>query len=363
MIAGRPFRFLLMVVSGWTLIRAGFLLPDLASRMLGPTPVQEAKAPVADRAAGTRLAEARVMPTALVPSAAPPFHTSAGAAMHDASPAPVAPSLPPTPSSGGGGWGPSMVDRLMTAQLAFSQRPERRIALAAFAVGAGFSAEEMALAPSRAEGPTERWSGAAWMLLRRDGTLPPGRASRLGGAQAGLRLDYRLAPASRRDPALYGRVSAALAAPAAAEAAFGLAARPWRGIPVSVAVERRQALSEGGRSDFALLAYGGVSERTIGPSLRVDGYGQAGVVDFADPDAFVDGELRIGTPVQPRLIVGAGMWGGAQPGAARFDIGPQASVTLPVGRRSARIAAEWRERVAGDAQPSSGPAITIGMNF
>ncbi len=361
MIAGRPFRFLLMVVSGWTLIRAAFLLPDITGRMFGPAPIREATARPAVPKTPVRLAAARAAvtakPASSVTTSPPP---RPGVAV---SSAPVALPLAAAPSNGASGWGPSIIDRLMAAQLAFSRRPERSIALAAFAVGAGFSAEEMAVAPSTAQGPADRWGVGAWVLLRRDGVLPPSRASRLGGAQAGLRVDYRLAPAGRLDPTLYGRVSSALASPAAAEAAIGFAARPVSGVPVSVAVERRQALSEGGRSDFALLAYGGVSERAIGPSLRIDGYGQAGFVDFDSPDAFVDGEVRIGTLLRPRLAVGAGVWGGAQPGAARLDVGPQASVRLPLGRHSARIAAEWRERIAGGAQPSSGPAITIGMNF
>lgn len=360
MITGRPFRFLLIVASGWTLVRAAFILPDVSSRVVAPTRVQEASArsplpaPVPTRLADAPTA-ARATPTF---AAAPKVPDRTGIDLPAA-----ARGETPRPDGGGGGWGASMVDRLVAAQLAFARTPERTIALAAFAAGAGFSAEEMAVAPAHAQGPGDRWSGAAWMLLRRETTLPPSRASRLGGAQAGLRIDYRLAPRSHIDPALYGRVSSALGAPAAAEAAIGFAARPLPAVPVSVAVERRQALSDGGRSDFALLAYGGVSDRAIGPSLRIHGYGQAGVVGVDDRDAFVDGEVRIGTPLRPRLNVGAGVWGGAQPGAARLDIGPQASLAVPMGRHSARIAAEWRERVAGDAQPSSGPAITIGMNF
>lgn len=364
MIAGRPFRFLLMVVSGWTLVRAAFVLPDMAGRMAGPVPMQEATA--RPPAPAWTMNAGAVPPRSSDVLAATPssFVAREAAAVPSARRAsPLAP--PPPPSTGGGGWGASIVDRMIAAQLAFSQQPERHIALEDFAAGAGFSAEEMAVAPLRAprQGSADRWSGAAWMLLRRDGTLPPSRASRLGGAQAGVRLDYRLAPRHGADPALFSRVSTALSAPAAVEAAIGLAARPVAGIPVSVAVERRQALSAGGRSDFALLAYGGVNDKAIGPSIRLDGYAQAGVVDFGDPDAFVDGEVRIGTPVRSRLTVGAGLWGGAQPGAARLDMGPQASLGLRIGRQSARVAAEWRERVAGDAQPSSGPAITFGMNF
>lgn len=365
MIAGRPFRFLLLVVSCWTLGRAAFVLPDIAGSS-GVTPaVREARAPAPAPAPASASEQVDAPPLRVV-LALPHADTSARFAVPklarqratrlDAAPRSIA-------LAAAGGWAPSTVDRFMEAQLAFARRPARGIALAAFAAGAGFSAEEMALGSPRAHGPGDRWSGAAWALLRRDGTLPPSRASRLGGAQAGVRVDYHLSPGSGRELVLYGRMSSALYAPAAAEAALGIAGRPARGIPVSLAVERRQAVSGGGRSDFALLAYGGVSDESIGPTLRLDGYGQAGLVDFADPDAFIDGEMRIGARIRSRLHVGAGIWGGAQPGAARLDIGPQASLSIPVAGNSARIAAEWRERVAGSAQPSSGPAITIGMNF
>jgi hypothetical protein len=60
-------------------------------------------------------------------------------------------------------------------------------------------------------------------------------------------------------------------------------------------------------------------------------------------------------PIGP-VEVGAGAWGGAQPGAARLDMGPQASFRIPVGRTGIRASAEWRFRVAGDAEPGSGPA-------
>jgi hypothetical protein len=36
---------------------------------------------------------------------------------------------------------------------------------------------------------------------------------------------------------------------------------------------------------------------------------------------------------------------------------------MPVGRAGIRASAEWRFRVAGDAEPGSGPALTIGTAF
>jgi hypothetical protein len=95
---------------------------------------------------------------------------------------------------------------------------------------------------------------------------------------------------------------------------------------------------------------------------RIEAYGQAGLVGVDKPDLFADGAIRASTPLGP-VEAGAGAWGGAQPGAARFDIGPQASIRLPIGRTAIRASAEWRFRVAGDAAPDSGPAFTLSTDF
>ncbi|MBS0285465.1 MAG: hypothetical protein JSS15_13700, partial [Proteobacteria bacterium] len=57
-----------------------------------------------------------------------------------------------------------------------------------------------------------------------------------------------------------------------------------------------------------------------------------------------------------------GAWGGAQRGAARLDVGPAAGVAVPAAM-PLRISLEWRQRIAGDARPGSGPALSIGADF
>jgi hypothetical protein len=86
------------------------------------------------------------------------------------------------------------------------------------------------------------------------------------------------------------------------------------------------------------------------------------VVGLKERDLFTDGSVRASTPIGP-FEVGAGAWGGAQPGVARLDVGPQASVRIPIGRTGVRASAEWRFRVAGDAEPGSGPALTLATDF
>ena len=79
-------------------------------------------------------------------------------------------------------------------------------------------------------------------------------------------------------------------------------------------------------------------------------------------DLFVDGAARVGARIGG-VDVGGGVWGAAQPGLARLDIGPQASVRLPLAGTGIRLSADWRFRIAGDAAPASGPTLTVGTDF
>ncbi|MCH2487899.1 MAG: hypothetical protein MK010_09195, partial [Erythrobacter sp.] len=63
------------------------------------------------------------------------------------------------------------------------------------------------------------------------------------------------------------------------------------------------------------------------------------------------------------ISIGAGAWGGVQRGAGRLDIGPSASVALRLGRSPVWLSADYRFRIAGDAQPGSGAAVTLSTGF
>jgi hypothetical protein len=212
--------------------------------------------------------------------------------------------------------------------------------------------------PARAAGAPGRWSASAWLLVRHEpggAALSPGGT--LGGSQAGARLSYRLGGGL----ALSGRVSLPLRSIAGAEAAAGLDWRPAASIPLHILAERRQALGGGGRSAFALAVYGG-GGRALPRGLRLDAYGQAGIVGARRRDLFVDGAIRIAAPVGP-VEVGVGARGAAQPGAARLDAGPGLAWRLPLRGANVRIEADWRFRVAGAAAPGSGPALTLATDF
>jgi hypothetical protein len=212
--------------------------------------------------------------------------------------------------------------------------------------------------PAAAGRPPRRWSVSAWLLVRDDPggpALAPGGT--LGGSQAGARISYRLGGGF----ALSARAYLPLRRTAGAEAAAGLDWRPFAEVPVGILAERRQGLGREGRSAFALTLHGGGSV-ALPRGLRLDAFGQAGLVGTRSRDLFADGAVRVAAPVG-RLEIAAGARGAAQPGAARLDAGPGLAWRLPVRGATIRVEAEWRFRLAGDAAPGSGPALTLATDF
>lgn len=216
------------------------------------------------------------------------------------------------------------------------------------------------------EATADRWRAGAWLLWRNDGSggnkaVPAGQ---LGGSQAGVRLDYDIAPYATPRMTAYGRLTSALQRPAAPEAAVGLSIQPVRAIPITLAAERRIALGTGGRDANAVMAVSGFGPKPIAPTITAEAYVQTGVVGFRQRDAFIDGKFSLTTPLAGTpLRLGAALSGGAQPGLGRLDIGPELQVRLPLPQNNARLSIEWRERIAGQARPGSGLAITLAADF
>jgi hypothetical protein len=207
-----------------------------------------------------------------------------------------------------------------------------------------------------------RWAFYGWTFLRDGGGPDLAAGGTLGGAQAGLRATYRLNRDAARPLSLSARLSSPLSTARGAEAAVGIDWRPSRRWPLHLLAERRQRLGREGRSAFGVTLYGGVSDAPLG-RLRVDAYAQAGIVGARSRDLFADGSARLSLPLGDRLKVGGGAWAAAQPGVERVDIGPQASLRLPLAGRSVTLAADWRLRVAGGARPGSGPTLTLATDF
>ncbi len=208
-----------------------------------------------------------------------------------------------------------------------------------------------------------RWSGSIYLFRRdKDGTPALATGGQLGGSQAGARLAYSLNPQF----AVAARLSTPLDDHRGAEAAVGVDWHPVPGKPLRLSVERRVDVGGAGRNAWSAYAAGGFW-RQIRPGFVVDGYGQGGIVGARRGDLFADGALRAGHRREigggGSLIVGGGVWGAAQPGVARLDIGPRAALGLPVAGTTVTAAAEWRIRAAGDASPRSGLALTLSSDF
>lgn len=338
MSASPPLRFLGLAIGGWICLRAVALLPGWwRENALPPSP--SSPAPVAIEAP----ADARATRSTQTRSSSESAATTS-------------------------------IIRDLSYKTARWERPFAEPAPAVWSRPGGplAAAPDIAVAPIRASLPppsgtpgayasaaaSRRWSVSAWLLVRDErgaAALAPGGT--LGGSQAGARLTYRLDDRL----ALSGRVYLPLRRMRGAEAAAGLDWQPLAAWPLHLLAERRQDLGGEGRSAFALTLYGGAS-RALPHGLRADLYGQAGMVGTRTRDLFADGALRVTARLGP-VELGGGAWGGAQPGAARLDAGPSLSWRLPVEGAELRLQADWRFRIAGDAAPGSGPALTLSAGF
>ncbi len=333
---GRPLRFLGWFLGGWVCIRAGMLMspmwnaPDMgavAARGWSAKPVAERQLRLLPEPGVVELAAAM----AWRPYAQAVERRGAG----------LSSAAQNNPAG-------ARLSEAIIAPLASPVQHEPHIAPSA------------KIAPFRS---AKRWSGTAWLLWRPEVGRGAVQAPLLGGSQMGARLDYRLGEGF----SLYGRVSRALTGLSSEEAALGVALRAGS-LPFSVLAERRQRIGPGGRNGFALLVAGGLNPREIAPNVEVDGYVQAGIVGLPGGDAFIDGKSSIGYRLRPAstgwdVTIGGAISGSAQPGVERLDIGPELRVRVPIGPTSVRLSAEYRARIAGQARPSSGAAITLVSDF
>jgi hypothetical protein len=208
----------------------------------------------------------------------------------------------------------------------------------------------------------DRLQLTAWALLRSQqmgiaGSQSLASAGSLGASQTGARLTYnftRQIAASFRSSSTVGRRGG--------EVAAGVRVQPVARLPLWVTAERRQQVGRygGGRRAFALFFEAGVYERPMPWRFALDSYLEAGVVGLRRRDRFIDGSLALTRPVYKQFSAGFGLWGGAQPGLYRVDAGPR--VTMRV-RNNLRVHVDWRQRLAGNAAPGSGPAITLAGDF
>jgi hypothetical protein len=199
------------------------------------------------------------------------------------------------------------------------------------------------------------------------GRAPLG-SGQYGGSQSGLITTYALARSGetgRTKLALLLRAAVAHNNVAESELATGFRWHPVPDMPFSLTVERR---FRNARSDaFAAYIAGGVSEAKLPLEFRMDAFAQAGLVTNKDGRAFFDASARAerdlaqvgGIPIR----AGVGLWTGGQQDIFRVDVGPTISGQIPIADTRLRVSADWRFRIAGDARPASGPALTLSTGF
>ncbi len=326
---GRPFRFLVAVMAGWTGIRVAILWPQIDD----PTELIRAAVPIAAAAAPVNLpAPVRTPLVSMAPVVAPPPLAVAGSvAASDGSQRALA--------------------MFNLVHFAPPETPEATF-------GAPAVVPPAMLAHSVAQ--ASRWSVSAWVLARDGGGPAAAGGPLLGGGQAGARVAYALTP----QLAAVGRVSAPLSGPGK-EAAVGVEWRPGK-LPVRLVAEQRFAIDGNGGAAPVVGVVGGVYGVPIAAGFALEGYAQGGVIARNGVSGFVDVIARVTRKFAARPIgidAGVGAWASAQRGAARLDLGPTAGFAVPVSGKALRLTADWRERVAGDARPASGPAMTLGIDF
>lgn len=359
-------RFLALVVVGWAGIRSATLgslpgremfqivrseaktaVPPIVPTQFPPIEPAQPYEPASDAVAPTQLAEVGTaaprivtVPIYYVPASAP-ASTRRTSGLVSLPPEPAPAFFSPIP----------VLDEWPLSRIAASSLPQRRSTVIVPAQSIPAALNKL-----------DRLQLTAWALIRgRQGeALGPSslaNGGQLGGSQAGSRLTYnftRQIAASLRLSSDIGRRGG--------EVAGGVRLQPLRSIPVWITAERRQRLGTigGGRNAFALFVEGGVYQRPMPWDFDLDAYLQGGVVGLHSRDRFVDGGLTLTRPIYRNFSGGLGVWGGAQPGVYRLDAGPR--VTMKV-RNNVRVHFDWRQRLAGNAQPGSGPAVTLASDF
>lgn len=359
---GQPLLLLGAILAGWLALRVALWEPPFASpaEAFEPErpPTNIARAPISP----AREQEAGSAPATPAPALARytrlPERPVIAIAVDFAPPSPLSPawaiplpmqSDPPLAYAAPAEASPSdhlFIEREAPSQLAPMRLPQRQV-------------------------PGTRWSGDAWLLLRRDsGQGGPALIDRpsYGRSQAGATVRYALSPGDPAQLRAHVRVASALAGLREREVAGGLSLRPLAGVPLRTVAELRLGESETGRHVRpALYAVSELPPTALPLALRGEVYVQGGYVGGEFATAYVDGQVRaehtLARVGDTELSTGAGAWGGAQEGSSRMDVGPTAAITFPLGGARGRLSADYRFRIAGKAQPASGPTLTLSAGF
>ncbi|HKP33542.1 MAG TPA: hypothetical protein VJT70_02015 [Sphingomicrobium sp.] len=316
-------------------------------------PAESAAPPISMAAAAptVRYVQAVVgVPVPMARGVVPVYRLPAATPAHALSPRPAAYAEPPEPA--------------YYSQLpAIDGWPMTRLSAVSLPHSVVVPQQSMPAAPAPPIAPKlDRLQLSSWALLRSQQSGVAGSRSlasggQLGASQAGARLNYNL----NRQIAVSARTSTEVGR-RGGEVAAGVRVQPLVSIPVWLTAERRQAIGKygGGRSAFAFFLEGGLYERPLPWRFTFDTYFQGGIVGLNSRDLFADGALTVSRPVYRQFSAGFGIWGGAQPGLYRVDAGPRLTMRV---RNNLKVHVDWRQKLAGNARPGSGPVLTLAGDF
>ncbi len=261
-------------------------------------------------------------------------------------------------------------DDMATAAYRLLSEGRRREAATAFhAAVAAAPGDSRAAGWSRQLAALEkRLSGSAYIFARASGTSELAATPVLGGGQSGAQVAYSLDPLSSRPLAVEARVSAPNNdVKDGAQAALGVT---WRLRPsLSLTAERLFAAGDHARGGWTVRAAGGAATVRQGGARRwLDAsiYAEGGIVGLRDPAYYGAAQGRVGRSAaiaeDIAASVGMGGWASVQRDrrtVSRFEVGP----TLHLSRGAFNLTADYRVRLAGNAAPGSGPALTLAAFF
>jgi len=260
----------------------------------------------------------------------------------------------------------SLLDRDAAFTPLVQRKPDHKMTEPALAL----APETIKADPQKTSAP-KRLSLYAYAFWRDDGNVALAPGGQYGGGQIGIIAAYRLSEAAR-SPSIFGRFSIDADSFDQPETALGLRWQPSKKIPVLVAVERRLR-QRAGDSVAAYLA-GGPNPISLPQGAVLKGYAQAGF-DRRDSasdgipklqhfyDANVKVERHAAQDGALAISLGGAIWAGGQRGVNRLDAGPGVNVDFTLVKTNFRLSADYRFRVAGDAEPGSGPAITLTTSY
>jgi hypothetical protein len=211
-----------------------------------------------------------------------------------------------------------------------------------------------------------KWFGYAYSFWRigGNGESVVAPAGQYGGSQSGAILGYDLGHSPDKGLAVMVR-AAATPAKGGEELAIGLRWQRAFALPLSLNAERR--IRTHASNDWAIYAAGGMDAKPLAAGFSLDAYGQAGWASGPTGGKFYDAQVSATRKLvhlgEATVNVGAGAWAGGQRGTGRLDLGPTVSAKFKIEGLPIDTRIDWRQRIAGNAQPGNGLAFTVATGF